>query len=192
MNILIVANYSSPYSGNFIPSILTLSRLLESRGNRVHYAFPKQAKNKKWFTDLFAEARFLFFDKESRISEALNINKYIKANNIDLLYTHFTVKFLPVLIFLNRNIKVVRHVHTDMGDNTSRMLLVKLKIRCRLVYRKCTNIYVSEKLMKEENNELSYFVPNAICSSRFVNDNKDKIRDSIRKELNISSDDIVR
>ena len=60
MTVLQVCAYAAPYEGNFIASLKKLGEALKSRGHKMIYAFPENAREKEWCQKLSGETKVYF------------------------------------------------------------------------------------------------------------------------------------
>ena len=164
----IIANYSSLYAGNFIPSLLALAKDLQKK-HKVFFSFPNQAKERFWCHKLESEGFDVCFYGSHIIRDLKKINKAKKA---DILYTHFlSTPIVKLLCPVSHKRKLVIHVHSDFsGGNNKWSFSKSLK---SLVFGRCLRrdtkyIYVSEELKKQESFKHSYYVRNALCTERIL------------------------
>lgn len=164
----IIANYSSLYAGNFIPSLLTLAKGLQ-KNHKVVFSFPNQAKERFWCQKLQSEGFEVCFYGSRIIRDLKKINKSIDA---DILYTHFlSTPIVKLLSPFSQKKKLVIHVHSDFSGGKNKWSLsksLKSLIFGHYLRRDTKYIYVSEELKKQESFKHSYYVRNALCTERII------------------------
>lgn len=185
MKVLIVCNYPSVYGGNFIPSIISFAKRVIEDGGECIFMFPIQAENRKWIKELVCFGNIEFFGEDENQVIA-RLEKY----EFDTVYYHFSPKIIYKIYKKYPHCQFIRHSHTDMG---AKGLIHKTKfvIKKFLFLNKTKNIYVSEKLLKEENIKNSLYLPNGLDFSRFPLEKKESIRSSFRTKNGIPDDAFV-
>ena len=126
-NILIITDYMAPYEGNFIMSLKKLEQSIIDEGGAFYYFFPTNSSKIEWVKKM---NNVYFFNKS--IKSNINIfNKFIKENNIDVIYSHFCLPKTQLAIkisrILNKNIKLVQHFHNhyELPNNIIKKVLFK-------------------------------------------------------------------
>lgn len=193
MKLLIVIKYASVYSGNFIPSILFFAKYCVARGTEVGFAFPLDAQKRDWIKQIEKSFDVYYFDNEKNIIEAIKIDKYIRKREYDSVYFHFSPSFIFYLSILNKKIKLIRHVHTDMGSDTDIKNKIKSLIK-KPLYLRMKHIYVSKKLQCDENMNNysnSIYLKNSLVTTRFDIDEVQQCRNELRKKFKLKNDSIV-
>ena len=62
-NVLIVAEYAAPKSGNFIASLLDLADQIKNEGNQTTFLFPAVSQDRAWVTWILENGyQVLFYD----------------------------------------------------------------------------------------------------------------------------------
>lgn len=168
----IVCDYSSVYSGNFIPSIFKLTTFLK-KNNRVIISLPHRAENRFWSTYLKEQGIDLFFFDNSSARKIIKTIKRInKHNNVDIVYTHFiSTPVAKLLAGLFRKRKLIIHVHSDFScGQTSKGIKARIKklLFEKIIRRDAKFIYVSDSMKQIEKINNSYYVQNALCTDRIV------------------------
>lgn len=195
MRILILTSYSSVYGGNFIPSMEVFAKFAKAKGDHVHFALSKKAAAREWCKRLEKQYPVYYVQDGGIFRDAFLLNRYIKENKIDVIYSHFSYfnKLISILCFINPKLTVVSHVHTDVGGKLTAKRKLKLFLQ-KIIYKKRSLIYVSQRLRRlelMENNLNSFYMPNALVKTRFKLDKRNEYRASKRKSLNISDKEIV-
>ena len=91
MNVLIIADYKAPQSGNFIASVLELGLMMRRQSNNVVYMFPEMNTGGIWRRWL-AENAFDVYCLENMQNEenVLQIfRQIINRHQIDIIHSHF-------------------------------------------------------------------------------------------------------
>lgn len=168
----IVCDYSSVYSGNFIPSIFKLTTFLK-KNNRVIISLPDRAENRFWSIYLKEQGIDLFFFDNSSAGKIIKTIKRInKHNNVDIVYTHFiSTPVAKLLAGLFKKRRLIIHVHSDFScGQTSKGIKAKIKklLFEKIIRRDAKFIYVSDSMKQVEKLNNSYYVQNALCTDRIV------------------------
>ncbi len=193
MKLLIAIKYASVYSGNFIPSIIFFAKYCVSRGTEVGFAFPLDAQKRDWIKLIEKSFDVYYFGNEKNIIEAIKIDKYIRKREYDSVYFHFSPSFIFYLSILNKKIKLIRHVHTDMGLHISITSKIKYFIK-KPFYLRMKHIYVSEKLLSNENMSKfgnCIYLKNSLVTTRFNTNKLQQCRNELRKKFKLKNDSIV-
>lgn len=193
MKILIVISYSSVYGGNFIPSISKFATYCISKGDTVGFAFPEAARQREWCQNLSCVFDLYFWGNSSVLNETIFLNKYIKRNKYDTVYSHFSPGLILPLSVINNKIVIIRHVHTDMGGAQTKRIIFQTKIKRVLFYRRMANIYVSERLKRIDGSDSRncFFIPNALDVNRFAFASSGSSRGLVRGEHAINDSTTV-
>ena len=194
MKILIAANYSSVYGGNFIPAVKEFARYCRIKGDEVGFAFPIGAQNREWCVDLKKEYPIYYIGNQGNSIEAKKLNQYIKIDQYDSLYVHFSLGLVFQLSLLNPNLTIVRHTHTDMGEASTLKTKIKMWLKRNIFYPRMAHIYVSKRLQSMEgmaNKSNSLFLSNALVDNRFDLDKLPAYRAELRQKFAISDRDRV-
>lgn len=194
MKVLIAAKYSSVYGGNFIPSVESFAKYCKAKGDEIGFAFPAEAKKRQWCINLGKKYPVYFIENHKNITEAKKMNQYIKSQQYDCLYVHFSLGLVFPLSLMNPSLAIVRHTHTDMGEVPTLKSKIRMWLKRSIFYSRMSHIYVSKRLQaieKMESKKNSCFLPNALAVSRFSMDKFPEYRTEMRHELHISDDDKV-
>lgn len=87
MNVLILADYRTPKSGNFIASILDLGIAMREEGNKIVYVFPKNEESGYTWCKWIEENNFdviLFDDAQLENIKLQKLRKIVKL----ILFIH--------------------------------------------------------------------------------------------------------
>lgn len=195
MKILILTNYASVYGGNFIPSMEAFAQYSIDKGNEVGFALDIKAKERIWCKSIQEKYPIYFVKNKGSRKDAKELNQYIKENGYDCVYSHFSYFYIAcILCLINPHLAVVCHKHTDIGSELTLKRKIRLAIKKRIFYRNMSLIFVSERLRKFELMEgkaNSYWLPNALVTTRFQKTKREIYRQELRSNLGISLDDPV-
>lgn len=166
----IVCSYSSIYGGNFIPSILYLSKKISSsKKSEVIFTFPLEAKERNWAKFIENQNfKVCFIDfKKAFLKNLRIINKKYKVTDI---YSHFVSGFkIKMLYPFSKKIKLFIHVHSDFsaGKPESKFNQFKRFIEHRVLRKDANYIFVSKSMAQQylENKNCTY-LPNALAIDR--------------------------
>lgn len=190
--ILIIADYSALYAGNFVPSLVNLAETLKTEHNcEVVFSFPNLTKERYWIKFLQETYNVVFFSKNSYKEEVGSLTHEIKEISPDIVYFHFISDYLCYRVSKKfRDIKFYSHIHSDF--NANRTLSFKQKIKQfifeKILNRKITFIYVSKILFDHSKNKTKFYVKNALVNDRIIDkENSDKLIKSIK----VKKDDYV-
>ena len=195
MKILILTNYASVYGGNFIPSMEAFAQYSIDNGNEVGFALDIKAKERIWCKGIQEKYPIYFVKNKGSRKDAKELNQYIKENGYDCVYSHFSYFYIAcILCMINPHLAVVCHKHTDIGSELTLKRKIRLAIKKRIFYRNMSLIFVSERLRKFELMEgkaNSYWLPNALVTTRFQKTKRETFRQELRSNLGIRLNDPV-
>lgn len=195
MKILILTNYASVYGGNFIPSMEAFAQYSIDNGNEVGFALDIKAKERIWCKSIQEKYPIYFVKNKGSRKDAKELNQYIKENGYDCVYSHFSYFYIAcILCMINPHLAVVCHKHTDIGSELTLKRKIRLAIKKRFFYRNMSLIFVSERLRKFELMEgkaNSYWLPNALVTTRFQKTKRETFRQELRSNLGIRLNDPV-
>lgn len=195
MKILILTNYASVYGGNFIPSMEAFAQYSIDKGNEVGFALDIKAKERIWCKSIQEKYPIYFVKNKGSRKDAKELNRFIKENGYDCVYSHFSYFHLAcILCLINPHLAVVCHKHTDIGSELTLKRKFRLAIKKSIFYKNMSLIFVSERLRKFELMEgkaNSYWLPNALVTTRFQKTKREIYRQELRSNLGISLDDPV-
>ena len=195
MKIFILTNYASVYGGNFIPSMEAFAQYSIDKGNEVGFALDIKAKERIWCKSIQEKYPIYFVKNKGSRKDAKELNQYIKENGYDCVYSHFSYFYIAcILCMINPHLAVVCHKHTDIGSELTLKRKIRLAIKKRFFYRNMSLIFVSERLRKFELMEgkaNSYWLPNALVTTRFQKSKKETFRQELRSNLGIRLNDPV-
>lgn len=197
-SVIHIADYGSPYPGNFIASLQALGQTVEAMGLRQVLILPKRVINRPWFKDLNSSyAPIYLLDTElSYFRLASHISKIAEKEKAVLIHTHFTKfdipSFLSTILVKDKCFgslpKLVWHVHSNFPLKSTINRKIKNIIKWNLIgNRNITVICDSEEIERVIREKGfagdSYVVNNGIDIKRAV---KTTISNSeFRKKLGI-------
>lgn len=197
MNVLIAANYASPFGGNFIGSMLDLAAKLRARGDNIAFLFPKADCGERDWAQWIRKSGFetVVADLSGPADEQLRIlNETLEKYNIDLLHLHFEL-FQNLVRTRYRELRPVKIViHDHMGYATGRNVL-KQKARLALFSRDyAKNGFGLITVMRKKKNAYifmrkKWYVANGLSLLRNVD--HFATREETRKALGIQDDEIL-
>ena len=167
MNLNIVCDYSSVYSGSFIASILLFTDSIKD-SNNIIFSFPVDAKNRDWIQNIKNKGfKTYFFSREKR-KMSKELRKICKQENTDLAYFHFVSPALGKAIFFFSKIKLCFHIHSDFSGGRKQHLLRRLKDNFfdRFVKRESIYFYVSKDLFSRSKVKNKYYIPNGLMINK--------------------------
>lgn len=192
MKVLIAADYYSPYSGNFIGSLLDLGFAMRKRGNELCFLFPLHEKERFWVQTIRDLGFQVFhFDMKQKTSEIIHcLNTLIQDQGIDMIHAHFGL-FYHFFLFENKQlvpVKILLHDHMGFSHHGS-IIRQWIKNLLRALLFKKNKIGIIS-VQKEKN--LSYFlnfgrhwyIPNGLSVRRCVAESLS--REERRREKEIS------
>ena len=114
-----IAQYSAPYMGNFINSLIELESQMKVVNNAIVYVFPENCKNTNWINKFKANRKVYFISDSACgkffISKQVveQIKEICIKENINIIHTHFDGYDIPALMAskVNEKIQVVWHSH---------------------------------------------------------------------------------
>ena len=196
MNVLIMADYRTPNSGNFIASLLELAERMRDQGNKVLFLFPDNGKGgytwSKWLEENGFPVILCDTGKEAAaLTEELG--GIIQKHQIDLVHSHFGCCH-KVLIKSRRqlgNVKVLIHDHMDFSPEGN---IQKQQVRTMIyaaVYRLTGTGVVSVMEKKSKTywpaGKKNWYVPNGLSLMRNIP--KSMERNERRQQLGVQEDE---
>lgn len=155
MNVLILADYRTPKSGNFIASILELGLTMRKSGNNVVYLFPENNQGGYTWSHWIQQNKFevmLFNEKQSDELKLQQIKQIVEEYQIDIIHSHFGYlnRFLLTKHRqIGKQVKLVFHDHMDFSEvgNFRKQKLSVMKFA--LLYR-IFDAYVISVMQKKD------------------------------------------
>lgn len=147
--ILQICDYSAPYKGNFISSLLYLEEKLNRIDKKIIYLFPYRVQftaAKAWIESLKEEGKEIYIQEKNFYKNFLLIRRIIKQYNIGIVFKHFIdTKTDIILKSFGGKLKVYRFFHGMPDINLSN----KRKKLFKFLYKKNKLIGVSEAVSKK-------------------------------------------
>lgn len=196
-NVLIMADYRTPCSGNFIASLLELAEKMRALGNEVYFLFPEHRNSGGYtWTDWLEKNGFsvTLLNDQTPPEEVLNVlQTLIHQHDIKIVHTHFGLYHkLLIKNAAKLGVKVLVHDHMDFSPESS---IQKQKLRSLVssaVYRMKGIHVVSVMELKSKayvlcGKKYNHYVPNSLSLRRNVP--VIVSREALRTSLGISEDE---
>lgn len=110
-----LCNYSPPFSGNFIASLIDLEKKLITKNieNKTIYIFSEEASSCMWIKEMQNEGKSIYFVQQQQLKCYWKLKKILKDNNVNILHLHFNfpVIVLTLLKLFCQNIHIIFHFH---------------------------------------------------------------------------------
>ena len=167
MNINIVCDYASMYSGNFIPSILFFANSISS-SNNIIFSFPIDAKNRDWIQAIKNSGYCVdFFSRKKRMMYK-DLRAICKRQKVDIVYFHFVSPALGKSIFFFSKTKLFFHIHSDFSAGKKAWPLRQFKDSFfnRFIKTSSVYIYVSQALFSKSKAKIKYYIPNGLVTNK--------------------------
>ena len=171
-NVIQFMNYSAPYKGNFIQSIVRLEQRLNREGIQLIYLFLKETEGLDWAKELIKEGKKVHFLSGSKYRDFLQIKTLIRKYEAGIVHTHFiavaSIFFLRVInLFRAEKCLVVRHLHNPYELNRPVVEYMKKTLAHVDVSIGCSKAVADDyDLKKKDKKEKVEFATNAIEFSR--------------------------
>lgn len=198
-HVLILADYRTPCSGNFIASLLELGERIRDLGGQVFFLFPENRTGGGYSWSDWLEANgfsvTLVNDRLPQEQILDILRQLIRENQIRIVHTHFGMyHHLLMQNARELGVKVLVHDHMDFSPEGN---LQKQKLRTLLlsaVYRAKGIHVVSVMELKSRAYALcgkrySHYVPNGLSLRR--NGSENMSRDDLRREWGIGRSDRI-
>ena len=120
LNLAIITDYAAPYGGNFLESLMALETQIVKQGGKVIYLFPEKAKDIKWIKRYQTKGRMIKFLPDSLTSRFHEMKSILKAEQITIVHSHFTLPKTQVLVKLFCKLErllLVQHFHNHFEVN---------------------------------------------------------------------------
>lgn len=183
--IMILANYKAHYKGNFICSILYLSKELKRKRYKTIFIFPEEARYKEWHKEIEAAGKVYYISDNTKIRFKQILQIYHKEKS-QIVYAHFGYdNEIAFLSWLYPKVKFFNHSHTDMNANLNMFLRIEQFLKKKLFMHRIHTIVVSKHLKQSKND---VYIPNGLVLDRF-DESKLLNRDEIRSEIGIKEDE---
>ncbi len=196
MNILIMADYRTPASGNFVASLLELAERLRERGSTVLFLFPDNRKGGySWSKWLEANGfRVILCDTGMPRAElAAELSEIVKKYQIELIHSHFGCchRILTLERHKLGNVQVLIHDHMDFSPEGNQLAQRIRTTAWAAIYRLMGIGVVSVMNRKKKTYWLvgrkNWYVPNGLSLRRNIACSMD--REERRQRLGIEKDE---
>lgn len=174
-NVLQILNYSAPYRGNFIQSLLRLEEWLAKEDVQMIYLFYKAAEKREWVQQLIRENTQVYFLPGGKIKDLLLISQLTRKHNIGIIHNHFIGVaniFLQNVIrtFGKNKFIIIRHLHNPYTPNKQMIEQLKKIFSHVDVSISCSKAVADDyAARKTDRREKVVYATNAIDFSRLDN-----------------------
>lgn len=200
MNVLIIADYKTPKSGNFVASLLDLGNLMKKNGNEVIYMFPDNKKGGYTWSRWLGKNGFdvILFDEKQKESEKMKqLQNIVCKYGIDIIHSHFG--YLHGFLIRNhkalgRNIKLIFHDHMDFSEVGSLWKQKLSTAKWSIIYR-FFDVYVISVMKKKDKaywlagKKRHWYVANGLSLQRSEMDTR--TRKELRAEIGIEENEKI-
>lgn len=198
MNVLIIADYRTPKSGNFIASILDLGITLKNLGNDVVYIFPDNKNGGYTWCDWIEKNQFqviLFDEKQAEENQIRQIKAIVEENKIDIIHSHFG--YLHRLLLSNhskigKKVKLIFHDHMDFNEIVN-IRKQKIGVMKQALFYRIFDAYVISVMEKKNRaywlagEKRHWYVANGLSLHRAEQDKR--TREELRQEIGLRPDE---
>ena len=177
MKVLIAADYSSPYGGNFLGSLLDLGDAMRLRGDELVFLFPARQEGERfWVSHIRNLGYKVFLIDMARNDEAIlqDISRIIIEQNIDIIHSHFGMLHHFFLFEKKRlgNVKLLLHDHMGFSyEQSLKTQMQKNRLRSLLFLKNRIGV-ISVMKQKDASYALNvgrhWYVPNGISFRRCI------------------------
>lgn len=199
MNVLIIADYRTPKSGNFAASILDLGIALRKNGSKTVYMFPENETRGGYSWSHWIESNqfdvILFDETQHDDSKLAEFKRIIKEYKIDIIHSHFGYlhKFLlSKHREIGRKVKIVFHDHMDFSEIRSIKRQKIAVMKRALLYRMFDANVIS--VMKKKDNAYwlvgkrrHWYVANGLSLHRA--EQEQRTREALREEIGVKQNE---
>ena len=167
MNINIVCDYASIYSGNFIYSILYFADSIRNH-NKIVFSFPNEANGREWIGLIKSKWFKVYFFSRTKKEFLRDIKDITKKESTNFVYYHFVSPALGKTAFLFKRIKLCFHIHSDFSAGKKYSFLRRIKDYYfdRFVKRKSIYLYVSSDLFSKSCVPIKFYIPNGLVKNK--------------------------
>src|SRR5258708_1825686 len=118
-NVIHFMNYSAPYKGNFMQTLLYLEQRLKKENIETIYLFFAATSETKWTKDLIEEGKKIYFLSGNKLKDLFLVKHLIKKHRIGIIHNHFigvaNIFLLRLAILLsNKKCLIIRHLHSPL------------------------------------------------------------------------------
>jgi len=197
MKIAIASSFKANTGGNFIEQLVLFGKKLEEENNSLIYIFPPLASERVWCKELIkAGNKILFIENNMNILNGLLIlNKIIKENSIDCIYTHFGMLDIPsaLMCFKYSRFKHIIVARSESKEPNNMLGFLIQKIKHKIVFSKTYVISVGDSIYYEYirhgfNKKRIKTIRNGVSLERLQ---RGKDRNVMRSEYNFTEEDKI-
>jgi glycosyltransferase involved in cell wall biosynthesis len=174
-NVLQILNYSAPYRGNFIQSLLRLEQWLSNDNIQMIYLFCKAAEKRDWVQQLARESKPVYFLSGSKIKDVWLIARLVKKHGIGIIHNHFigvaSISLQRIARKFGKNkFVVIRHLHNPYTSNIPVIEQLKKIVSHVDMSISCSKAVAEDyNMKKKDRRERVVYATNAIDFSRLDN-----------------------
>lgn len=187
MNVLILGDYRTPCSGNFIGSLHDLAKKFQHDDlGKIVFVFPEE---KQWINLLRKYDCKTYFVEPDTDNSIEIIKKIVEDESIDLIHIHFGFMQRKIVdTFGNsNNIRIIIHDHMDYGVDDVMIKVLTRQVVSSLYYR-LKNVSIISVMAKKSKGyfllgKRNYYIPNGLSYIRNVDTKTDV--EEIRQQLNL-------
>ena len=195
MNVLILADYRTPKSGNFAASILELGNAMREQGNIVVYMFPKKNNGTYSWIKWIENEKFnviLFDETQSEEEKLCQIKAIVQKFRIDIIHSHFGYLHRLLLIRhkqINKQVKLVFHDHMDFSEVIN-IRKQKISLMKRAFLYRIFDAYVISVMEKKDHaywlagKRRHWYIPNGLSLRRAEQDMRTS--EELRLEIGVN------
>lgn len=198
MNVLILADYRAPKSGNFAASILELGMVLREQNSTAVYMFPENHQGGYSWSRWIESNGFkviLFDEKQPEDTKLAHIKHVIDEYGINIVHSHFG--YLHGLLLVNhraigKNVKLIFHDHMDFNEVSSIRKQKLATLKWAAVYR-IFDAYVISVMAKKDRaywlagRKRHWYIENGLSLMRAEQDLRTS--EEIRTEIGVMPDE---
>lgn len=187
MNVLILGDYRTPCSGNFIGSLHDLAkRFQNSNIGKLVFVFPEE---KQWIKLLRLPNCKTYFVEPDTNDSIDKIKKIVEEESIDLIHIHFGFMQRKIAETFggSNNIRIVIHDHMDYVVDDIMTKVLARQVLSSLYYR-LKNVSIISVMAKKSKGyfllgKRNYYIPNGLSYTRNVDTNTDI--EELREKLDL-------
>lgn len=169
---LFYMNYTAPYPGNFLASMMMLVKSLQAKNIKSHFIFPVSAQNCSWVPELTGAGITVSFIPEGSKEKFRFFREVFRDKSILFLHLHFTDSMaerllIKLVMLLCRNRRpIVVHYHNHYSYHANALKRAVKKASMHGDYLLGCSAGVAESLKNENLSNDIAFIENAIAFER--------------------------
>lgn len=187
MNVLILADYRTPCSGNFIGSLYDLAKKFKFSGiGELVFVFPEE---KPWINLLRKQDCKTYFVDPNANNSIETIKRIVEDESIDLIHIHFGFMQRKIVDAFggSDNVQIIIHDHMDYVSDDIMIKALARQVASSLYYRLKKVSVISVMAKKSKGYFLlgkrNYHIPNGLSYTRYIDTNTDV--ENVRQKLNL-------